>query len=598
MYSEYDLHSVPLSFVPTRQRVERFLSSCGLRLDPVDSYAVVTRLGDDTILAGGGLAGNVIKCVAVSDALRGTGMMQRLLSHLLSQAHAAGHTCVRVFTKPDNREIFESLGFRLLAQAPQAIFMENGLPGIDGYLQQIKSAAVAKAPADTAGVIVMNANPFTLGHQALVQWAAQQVQSLYVIAVREDCSTFSYAERLHMIREGCRPLGNVTVLEGSDYAISAVTFPTYFLKRLDEAADTQITLDLDLFARHIAPALGASRRFVGSEPTDALTARYVELMQQQLPPRGIEVRVMPRLTDGEAPVSASRVRRHLDENHLYPAAQLVPATTLPELLGHLAHQALQQELDTTPKPGLVDRQDSGAHHDMTYATMQQGLDALTPFFDEVAEISNHNELPDSAQLLSLGQRGEAEMLHATQGVNTHRGALFALGLIDAAAAHTLHQHGHITASDLQHDIMSLAGTMSQTSGTHGSEAVCRHHVNGAMAMAQSGYRQLFGDWLPYYRALAGDPWQRHKTLLHIIAQLDDTNVIHRVGYDRAQQVKAEAQALLDHFTPAALEDLNRRYIAENISPGGAADMLALTIFADALVENNEQDLTDKANRAN
>ena len=587
MYSEYDIHTLPLTLELVRRRVEQFLVSCGLRLDDVDSYDVVTRIDDDTILAGGGLAGDVIKCVAVSDELRGTGMMQRLLSHLLSKAHAAGHQCVKVFTKPENRDIFESLGFRLLATAPKAIFMENGLPGIDGYLQQIRSEVNAHATSGTTGVIVMNANPFTLGHQALVQWASKQVDTLCVIVVHEDCSTFSYDERRHMIKDGCHGIDNVVVLEGSDYAISSATFPTYFLKRIDEATDTQITLDLDLFARHIAPALNASVRFVGSEPTDALTARYVELMQQLLPARGIEVRVMPRITDGKVPVSASLVRHHLDENHLQPAVRLVPSTTVPELLGHLACHALQMELDTTPKPGLVDRNDNGAHHDMDYATMQRGIEALLPFFDELAETGNASTLPSAAQIQSIGMRGEQLMLTTTQGVNTHKGALFALGLMCVAAAHTLHQHGAIACHQLQQDVMALSSSLKESVDTHGGRAVNRHQVAGALAMAQGGYQQLFSDWLPFYRTMTGDAWQCHKTLLRIMSMLDDTNVIHRVGYDRAQRVKEEAQSMLNDFDAAGLEEMNRRYIAENISPGGAADMLSLTIFVDALTDGQD-----------
>ncbi|MBO4871598.1 MAG: [citrate (pro-3S)-lyase] ligase [Muribaculaceae bacterium] len=594
MYSEYEIRTLPLSLKATRNQVERFLASYNLRLDDVDTYAVVSRIDDDTILAGGGLKGNVIKCVAVSDEQRGTGLMQRLLSHLLSEAHASGHDNVKVFTKPDNQDIFESLGFKLLASAPQAIFMEHGMAGINvycDYLRQQRLQAVRQESNATCGAIVMNANPFTLGHQALVEWASTQVDFLFVIAVREDCSTFSYRERLHMIQAACEPLNNVMVCEGSDYAISAATFPTYFLKRLDDATDTQITLDLDLFAQHIAPALGVNVRFVGSEPIDELTARYVELMRQQLPAHGIEVRVMDRVTDGVGPMSASRVRKHLEEGLLQPAAQLVPATTAPLLIAHLAGRALQMELDTTPKPGLVDRNDNGAHTDMDYGTMQQSINALMPYFDRLAEAGFNAELPSSASVKALGLQGEEMMLNATQGVNTHKGAIFALGQFCIAAAHALHEHGGITALSLQADIKALSQPLCSPEHTHGSEAVGKHHVKGALAMAQNGYQQLFGEWLPFYRSLDGDTWQLHKTLLHIMASLDDTNIIYRVGFDRAQQVKAEAQALLHQFSPEKLEDMNRQFIADNISPGGAADMLSLTIYADALIFQNTNDST-------
>lgn len=583
MYSEYEINNVPLSLKPARQRVERFLAESGLRLDDVDIYATVTRIDSDEIIAGGGLSGNVVKCLAVNETLRGTGMMQRLISHLLSEAHSHGHDCVRVFTKPDNREIFESLSFTTLASAPKAIFMEHGMHGIDSYISYLKSQSRTTA---TNGVIVMNANPFTIGHKALVEWASEQVDTLYVIAVKEDLSLFTSDERLKMIRRGCQHMSKVVVCEGSDYAISAQTFPTYFLKKLDDATDTHITLDLDLFANHIAPSLEATVRFVGSEPDDAVTARYVELMQEQLPQRGIKVSVMPRIKQGDTTVSATMVRKYLNENHLQPAAQLVPSTTMPELIGHLATQALQLELDTTPKPGLVDHHDNGAHTDMDYTTMKHSINALTPYFDELTEMGNQKDLPTSDNVKSQGLRGENLMLKATHGVNTHRGAIFSLGLIATAAAHTMYEHGYITQKWLQDDIIKLAKPLGPTANTHGNDVVNKYHIDGALAVAQNGYKQLFEEWLPYYRSLEGDQWQNHKTLLFIMTTLDDTNVIHRVGYERAQQVKDEALSLLNNFSIDKLEEMNHEFISENISPGGAADMLSLTIFVSSLLQEN------------
>ena len=141
-------------------------------------------------------------------------------------------------------------------------------------------------------------------------------------------------------------------------------------------------------------------------------------------------------------------------------------------------------------------------------------------------------------------------------------------------------------SDLQAGIIRLASQFPDTQGTHGSHAVSQYQAKGALAMAREGYEQLFNDWLPFLRELQqqGDPYAHHKTLLRIMAQLDDTNVLHRCGAEVAQRVKAEAATLLADFSPDRLEAMNRRYTAENISPGGAADMLALTIFIHAITK--------------
>ena len=580
--NNFDICDMPLSLKSNRTRVERFLADSGLRLDDVDYYAAVTD-DDGNIIAGGGLQGNVIKCIAVGEAARDTGMSNKLISHLIGMATQQGAESVKVYTKPDNSTIFRSMGFSIIAESPKAILMENGVKGIGRYTDYLRRMRADRP--DGAAAIVMNANPFTRGHRYLVEQAARGASTLYVIAVREDRSTFSYAERLAMIQAGCDGLDNVVVVEGSDYAISELTFPTYFLKQVTDATDTHITLDLDLFARHIAPALGVTTRFVGSEPIDALTKRYNELMQEFLPQHGIAVKTVERMAQDGQPVSASSVRQALDGGSLSHAAELVPATTVPYLITHLATEALRVELNTTPKPGLVDRNDNGAHQDMNLALMSRSIEALRPFLAQLALLGYSNDALDADKVRSIGIEAEKAMLDATHGVNTHRGALFAMGLTTMAAAWCMAHDGKVEEQRLKDLIMQVAGQFAPTAGTHGNDAVNAHRVTGALDLAKAGYGRLFNDWLPAYRGyLAGDAeTARHRLLLLIMGQLDDTNVIHRVGYDQAQQVKQEARALLDSFSIQGMETMNRDYIARNVSPGGSADMVALTLFIHALL---------------
>ncbi len=586
MYDNFEICDMPLSLKSNRTRVERFLADSGLRLEDVDYYAAVTN-DDGDIIAGGGLQGNVIKCIAVGEAARETGLSNRLISHLITMATQQGADSAKVYTKPGNSAIFESMGFNIIARAPQAILMENGLKGIGRYTDYLRRMRGDRP--DGAAAIVMNANPFTLGHRYLVLQAAQEATTLYVIVVREDRSAFSYAERLAMIKAGCEGLDNVVVVEGSEYAISELTFPTYFLKQVTDATDTHITLDLDLFARHIAPALGVTTRFVGSEPIDALTARYNELMQEKLPQHGIEVKTVDRLVLDGQPVSASRVRQALADGSLRRADALVADTTCPYLIAHLATEALRIELNTTPKPGLVDRNDNGAHKDMNWALMNRSIDALHPFLVQLAlngySRAEHYELPNAQEVRLIGIEAEKAMLKATDGINTHRGALFAMGLTILAAAWCMARDGIIAAKQLREIIMQVAGQFAPTAGTHGNEAVNAYRVTGALDLAKAGYERLFKDWLPAYSAyLADDPSTAcHRLLLLVMSQLDDTNVIHRVGYEQAQQVKQEARALLDIYSTAGMEAMNRDYIARNVSPGGSADMVALTIFIHAIL---------------
>ena len=540
-YKEHNIQELPLSSPFFRQKAERFLGENGLRMEVLDVYCVIEN-ESGKILAGAGIRNDIIKCIAVAEEARSEGLVAPLVSHLISLAASRGISELKLFTKPENRAIFESLGFHLLASAPKAILMENGR-GLERYCAYLRSMR----KEGRCGVIVMNANPFTLGHRYLLEQAAAQVDTLFVIPVKEEGQRFSYEERKKMIESAEENYfsqgfaknqfswaGKIVVLEGSDYQISAATFPTYFLKDLSDAAETHIRLDLDLFQRYIAPALNAEVRFVGSEPYDALTNHYNTIMKELLP----QVVEIPRLDA----ISASAVRVALDKGSFRAASALCPETTWPYLLADLADRALRLELDTPGKPGLVGPDSCGAHKDMDYSTMRKGMAALRPFWPRMAMAGS------AEQLRQLGIEAEKAMLEATGGVNTHRGAIFCLGLALNACG----------------DSSKIAALAAQICGDN--------HSRGARQIALDGYRPLFEDWLPYYASGAGEL----KTLLRIMSTLDDTCVIKRAGAEKAQLVKQEA------LTVDSME-LCGRYAAEGISPGGAADMLALTIFIHSII---------------
>ncbi len=578
MCSSRFINTVPLSLSSERCRVENFLADNGLRYAPMDTYVTLSEDEDgDRILAGGGLEGNLIKCVAVSEAARSEGLTAKLISRLMELTRERGYETVRLFTKPSNRGIFESLGFRLLSSAEKAILMEAGADGLKEYKKYLSE----RKTEGRNGVIVMNANPFTRGHRYLVEQAAAQVDRLYVIAVKEDRSLFPYAERLGMIAKGCADIPNVTVCKGSDYAISAATFPTYFLKRPDDATLTYMSLDLDLFANHIAPALDAKIRFAGSEPEDELTRLYNTQMTVQLPAKGVEFVEIPRLREREAPVSASRVRAELDAGEFAAAGEMVHPTTIPHLLAQLAENALREELDTTPKPGLVDRDDSGAHRDMDYALMSRGISALRAYFTELAVTAN-TEL-DAESVRRIGIAAEKAMLEATGGVNTHKGALFCIGLTVSAAASLIANGEALNEANLRRNISRIAEGIPQAEGTHGAEVKRSYRVGGALDCALHGYSALFEDWLPFYRSLKGDAFRNHRTLLRIMSTLDDTNILHRTCPQTLERVKRIALQLCNKFNVSELQTLNQDFIRENISPGGSADMLSLTILINNII---------------
>ncbi len=577
MYGDFEIRQIPLSLKFEKKKVEDFLKSNGLRLEEVDYYAGVFNC-DDELLAGGGLQGNILKCIAVSDKLRDTGMGSRLISHLVSIA-TAGNSTVRCFTKPTNKDIFQSLGFRTIARAPQAILMEMGNPGIRKYTDYL--TGLRKEGRN--GAIVMNGNPFSKGHRYLIEQASEKVDNLYVIMVGEDRSLFTTDERLAMATEACRDFKNVTVCHGSTYAISALTFPTYFIKEVSDAAPTQITLDLDLFATHIAPALGISTRFVGTEPADPLTCLYNRLMHEQLPPRGIEVIETERLASCGNIISASRIRTEIASLKLSGALNMVPSSTVPYIIGQAALTSMRMELDLTPKPGLIDRINAGAHKDMDYKTMCRSIEALRPHFMKLALRGYSPELPAAGEIIALGIDAEEAMFKATGGINTHKGALFALGLMTVVACNEYYIHKSISLSGLKSGITLLAGQFPYDTQTHGYKARSAYGLKGALDMAREGYEDLFEKWRPFLHEHSGEADVLHRTLLMIMTTLDDTNICHRCGMEGLDEVKTGAGRLLDDFSMDGLDAMNEYFIKENLSPGGAADMLALTLFAEALL---------------
>lgn len=173
----------------------------------------------------------------------------------------------------------------------------------------------------------MNCNPFTYGHQYLIEYAATRVDWLYVFVVEEDRSVFPFAMRKKMVEEGTCHLKNVIVVPSGSFILSYETFPAYFGKaeRQEEKADARF--DLEIFARYIAPPLQITRRFVGEEPADKITRQYNEQMKKILGDFGIEVEEIPRKEIDGRVVSASYVRGCAKEQRFEEIAGFVPTST-------------------------------------------------------------------------------------------------------------------------------------------------------------------------------------------------------------------------------------------------------------------------------
>lgn len=293
---------------------------CNNGLQPDTNVEQTALLWDNgELIAVGSRAGNLLKCIAVDKHRRGEDLTAAIVSALRQEAFGAGHRHLFLYTKPQNRFQFESLFFYPIAQTDDVLLMENEKGGIRRFLDLFP-----RKTGDDVGAIVMNCDPFTLGHHYLVETAATQCKKIYVFVLSEDRGMFSAEDRLAMVKRGTAHLPNVTVLPTGPYLISAATFPSYFLKDQGRVGEVQCRLDIEVFSKYYIPHFGITRRFVGEEPLCEVTRQYNESLKRLLP---IAVTEIPRLEKEGTPVSASRVRRLLKDGQVTEAAALVPATT-------------------------------------------------------------------------------------------------------------------------------------------------------------------------------------------------------------------------------------------------------------------------------
>lgn len=305
-----------------------FLAKAGLAAD-TDAEQTVLLWDAEQLVATGSRTGNVLKYIAVDPARQGEGLLAKILTALRQEAFREGHQHLFLYTKPANASLFSDLLFYPVAQTGDVLLMEDRNCGIHSFIRNLSQ----QKHTGKIGATVMNCDPFTLGHQYLIETAAKDCDYLYVFVLSEDKGYFGAADRLEMVRRGTQHLSNVTVLPTGPYLISSATFPTYFLKNRDLAEQVHCQLDVEIFVRYFVPAFSISTRYVGTEPLSPLTEQYNGILKAQLPAYGIEVVEVPRRTVENAPISASAVRNALRDGKLQAVQALVPHTTFAYLLG-------------------------------------------------------------------------------------------------------------------------------------------------------------------------------------------------------------------------------------------------------------------------
>lgn len=267
-----------------------------------------------------------------------------------------------------------------------------------------------------------------------------------------------------------------------------------------------------------------------------------------------------------------------------------------EYIASRAYFALNEEVSTTPKPGLVDRNNRGSHQDMGVKHFFASANALRPFFFRFAECGfiTRDDTPAETfrQIRSIGLEAETAMLSATHGVNTHKGAIFSLGLCCAAAGRLspeqwsadrlLAECASMTKGIVAQD---FAGITLKNAATAGERIYAQYGVTGVRGQAEAGFPAVTQVGIPVLKKGLSQGLSFNDagcvTLLHLLAATDDTNLIHRSDRQTQLAVKAQVAALLKD-TPypsiAQIIELDTDFIRRNLSPGGSADLLAMTYF--------------------
>ena len=306
----------------------KLLNQEGIKRDRNLDYTCVAYDSDYNIIGTGSCFGNTLRCLAVSHEHQGEGLTNKIVSHLIQYQFDRGNFHLFIYTKYTTYHLFKDLGFyEIVRIKDQIVFMENKKNGFNDYLKELsKSKLNDNVNAKKIAAIVMNANPFTLGHLYLIEKASKENDILHLFIVSEDKSIVPFNVRKKLIMEGTAHLKNIIYHDSGPYIISSATFPSYFQKDEKDVIESHANLDLEIFVK-IAKALNINVRYVGEEPTSLVTGIYNKIMEKKLPENGIECFVVKRKEMDGNIISASEVRKKIKEGNIEGIKNMVPVST-------------------------------------------------------------------------------------------------------------------------------------------------------------------------------------------------------------------------------------------------------------------------------
>ena len=342
--NEHSISTIYPSDSQALAKIDRLLKEEGISRDRNLDYTCAIFDDDLNIIATGSCFGNTLRCMAVDHHYQGTGLMNQIVSHLVEVQYERGNSHIFIYTKLSTSMVFKDLGFYEIARVDdRLVFMENKRNGFEAYLSGLEASKRGKA----ASAIVMNANPFTLGHQFLIETASKESSAVHLFIVSEDASLFPYPVRKELIQKGTAHLKNVMIHDCGPYMISNATFPSYFLKDDDSVIKSHAKLDIKIFSK-IAQRLSINERYIGEEPYSKVTGLYNDIMLSELPKQGIACKLIKRRqTSGGTAISASLVRDAVKRSDLSCLEELVPKSTLKYLKSKEAAPVIKRIMEAS-----------------------------------------------------------------------------------------------------------------------------------------------------------------------------------------------------------------------------------------------------------
>lgn len=306
-----------------KQKVKAFLETKGLKYenDITETYYI------DGVIATVSLANNIIKCLAVDDTYANENLASQLIDYVIKEMQARGIYHLLVYTKAEYEAVFNSMNFKTIVKTDKVSFMEFGDPDINDAIVKIKNQVQNQFQADLSlldiGAVVANCNPITDGHLSLIEMASKLHDVVILFLVEEDNSMFTFQERLTLAYLATKPLCNVIVVPSTNYIVSKLTFPGYFLKSPEEKEMQYSKVDAMIFEKHFMPMLNINKRYIGTETKDYMCA-YNRVLKEVLQEKVVEVE---RYKRDETTISASLVRKLIKESKISEAVEYVPIAT-------------------------------------------------------------------------------------------------------------------------------------------------------------------------------------------------------------------------------------------------------------------------------